>query len=212
MTSITHVSGTSAGAWQNTSMTTQRDQYSYLINLFYLTTTACVVRGHNESPSFLTSTPPSPRANSIPAISELRALSGLTWDQLARIFDVSRRAVHAWNNGEKMAVKNQEKVERVIAAIKPFDNGNPSDNRRRLLTGISGKIPFDFLVEGNFDDFAKIMEFVPSTSSLNPKVDVSSGYIVPPEVLMSAKTERIHKASTKIRKTTVKNLKKRSRS
>ena len=30
------------------------------------------------------------------AIAELRCLSGLTWDQLARLFNVSRRSLHFW--------------------------------------------------------------------------------------------------------------------
>ena len=36
------------------------------------------------------------------AIGELRRLSGLTWDQLARIFSVSRRSLHFWASGKPM--------------------------------------------------------------------------------------------------------------
>ena len=37
------------------------------------------------------------------AIGELRRLSGLTWDQLARLFNLSRRSLHFWASGKPMA-------------------------------------------------------------------------------------------------------------
>ena len=40
------------------------------------------------------------------AIGELRRLSGLTWDQLARLFNVSRRSLHFWASGGEPSIKN----------------------------------------------------------------------------------------------------------
>jgi DNA-binding transcriptional regulator YiaG len=42
------------------------------------------------------------------ALSELRRLSGLSWEQLARMLGVSRRALHFWASGKAMARSNEE--------------------------------------------------------------------------------------------------------
>ena len=38
----------------------------------------------------------------------LHEASGLTWDQLGRLFGVSRRSVHHWTNGARMNAHNAE--------------------------------------------------------------------------------------------------------
>lgn len=55
----------------------------------------------------------------------LKNHSGLTWDQLGRVFGVSRRAVHLWANGGRMnegnaaVLREFSRVVRSIAAIEP---------------------------------------------------------------------------------------------
>src|SRR4051812_580671 len=41
------------------------------------------------------------------AIAELRRLTGFTWDQLARLFHVSRRSLHFWASGKIMTPANE---------------------------------------------------------------------------------------------------------
>jgi len=58
------------------------------------------------------------------AIAELRRRSGLTWDQLARLFEVSRRSVHFWASGKVMAAAHEEHLQRVLAAVRRLDRGS----------------------------------------------------------------------------------------
>ena len=41
-------------------------------------------------------------------LAQTREASGLTWDQLARYFGVSRRSVHLWAAGGRMSAANEE--------------------------------------------------------------------------------------------------------
>jgi transcriptional regulator with XRE-family HTH domain len=52
---------------------------------------------------------PSPfRSTFAATVRELKARSGLTWDQLAGVFGVSRRAVHGWAAGARLNAQNSE--------------------------------------------------------------------------------------------------------
>jgi len=80
------------------------------------------------------------------AIGELRRLSGFTWDQLARLFNVSRRSLHFWASGKPMAPSNEEHLQRLLAVFRKIDRGSASANRTALL-GVreDGSLPFDLL-------------------------------------------------------------------
>ena len=86
------------------------------------------------------------------AIGELRRLSGLTWDQLARMFSVSRRSLHFWASGKPMSPSNEEHLQRALAVLRKIDRGAATANRTALL-GVreDGSIPFDLLVNGNYE-------------------------------------------------------------
>jgi len=86
------------------------------------------------------------------ALLELRRLSGLTWDQLARLFGVDRRSLHFWANGKPLNPGNEERLHRLLATIRKLDRGRASDNRALLLESREGGvIPFDLLAEGSYD-------------------------------------------------------------
>ena len=70
------------------------------------------------------------------SVVQLRIDSGLTWDQLGRLFGVSRRAVHMWASGKRMNSRNIEllsELRRMIAAAP----GSTSDERRSWLFSAS---------------------------------------------------------------------------
>lgn len=46
-------------------------------------------------------------------LKEVRERAGLTWDQISRLFGVSRRAVHLWVAGGRMTAANEETLHRV---------------------------------------------------------------------------------------------------
>lgn len=64
--------------------------------------------------------------------------SGLTWDQLGRVFGVSRRAVHLWANGGRMNEANAESLRRFAAAVASHLGSSPEETRAALLAHESG--------------------------------------------------------------------------
>jgi DNA-binding transcriptional regulator YiaG len=61
----------------------------------------------------------------------LREASGLTWEQMGRLFGVSRRAVHLWANGGRMNATNAELLGRLVALVRELPGG--PDRRRAAL-------------------------------------------------------------------------------
>jgi len=73
-----------------------------------------------------------PTVASAQAVLDLRAESGLTWDQLGRLFGVSRRAVHLWASGKRMNSRNIE----LLGTLRTIVDGAPvkdPDSRRMWL-------------------------------------------------------------------------------
>lgn len=80
-------------------------------------------------------------------VRRLRADSGLTWEQLAKLFGVSRRAVHLWANGGRMNAANIEHLSRLLDLLAAEHSGLTSEQRRAALLGpqASGRSRFDEL-------------------------------------------------------------------
>jgi DNA-binding transcriptional regulator YiaG len=92
------------------------------------------------------------------AIAELRRISGFTWDQLARIFSVSRRSLHFWASGKAMTPANEEHLQRLLAVLRKIDRGSASANRRELLAvRDDGTIAFDLLVARQYELVASLV-------------------------------------------------------
>jgi len=92
------------------------------------------------------------------AVNELRKLSGLTWDQLAKLFNVSRRSLHSWASGERLRPFNEENLNRLLGTIQYIDRGSASLNRSLLLQPNSDGTPFlDLLVAGEHETVKRIL-------------------------------------------------------
>jgi hypothetical protein len=77
----------------------------------------------------------------------LRDQSGLTWDQLGRLFGVSRRAVHLWAAGGRMNSYHAERLTRVLAAVQEVKAGTNSQRREVLLApGPNGRTIYENLL------------------------------------------------------------------
>jgi DNA-binding transcriptional regulator YiaG len=77
------------------------------------------------------------------AINKAHEDSGLTWEQLARIFAVSRRALHMWANGARMNATNAELLMRLVVFLGQMEGG-PDQRRAALLAiGDDGKSALD---------------------------------------------------------------------
>jgi DNA-binding transcriptional regulator YiaG len=93
------------------------------------------------------------RKRAAEGILELRQMTSLTWDQLARLFNVSRRALHFWASGQTMSADHEERFYRIASCIQKAYTGNAVDTRAALLRpDADGAIPFDLLAEGKYDE------------------------------------------------------------
>lgn len=131
------------------------------------------------------------------AVAELRRLSGLTWEQLARLFGVTRRSLHFWASGKPLTPANEERLNRTLATVRKIDRGSSGTNRALLLSArASGQIPFDLLVEGRYEP---VVALVGSGDALlgpvSPRLsEVAQAARAPfaPERLADARQDRVH--------------------
>jgi DNA-binding transcriptional regulator YiaG len=131
------------------------------------------------------------------AINELRKTSGLTWDQLAQLFKVSRRSLNFWASGQPLSSNNEEKLNRLLGVIRYIDRGSASLNRKLLLSPNSdGKLPKEQLIAGEYD---KVKENLgrgnplkrPQLTPLSEEEDELRKPL-PPGVLIDALQDSIH--------------------
>lgn len=66
-------------------------------------------------------------------VNQIHDLSGLTWDQIARVFGVSRRSVHQWAAGGRLSAANQEHLALVHKAISDLSGVTPAERSQELL-------------------------------------------------------------------------------
>lgn len=88
------------------------------------------------------------------AVLEIRRRSGLTWEELGELFDVSRRSIHHWASGKPVTSGHERMIRRILAGIRRLDRGDQVATRARLLTvdenlGVSG---LELLQQGRFDE------------------------------------------------------------
>lgn len=131
------------------------------------------------------------------AINELRKTSGLTWEQVAKLFNVSRRSIHFWASGQPLSSNNEEKLNRLLGVIRYIDRGSASLNRKLLLSPNSdGELPLDQLRLGEYD---KVRENLgrgnplkrPQLKPLSEEERLARKPL-PPEVLIDALQDPIH--------------------
>jgi DNA-binding transcriptional regulator YiaG len=67
------------------------------------------------------------------SVRSLRDRSGLTWDELAYVFGVSRRTLYNWSTGGKVSAAHARVIALVVRAIHQVDTGNPELTRSKLL-------------------------------------------------------------------------------
>ncbi len=130
------------------------------------------------------------------AISDLRRISGLTWEQLAQLFEVSRRSVHFWASGKSRNATNERRLLRPLDIVKDADRGDARQNRIALFESSDGTTAFDLLVSQQFNDaLAKLGRG--RGRKERAQVELSSGAKaarrpLPPEELVDAMQDRVH--------------------
>jgi hypothetical protein len=118
------------------------------------------------------------------------------------MFSVSRRSLHFWASGKAMTPSNEEHLQRVLAVLRKIDRGAASANRTALLSvREDGSIPFDLLVNGDYDrtlsllgpgDGRRVSPPKPSTEARAARAPR------PPEELVGALQNRIHPTSGRL--------------
>ncbi len=95
-----------------------------------------------------------PTVNTTPAemVHELRRISGLTWAQIAEVFDVSARAPYHWASGKAVSAENHEHLGQVVTALRFIDRGSAEENRNLLLGNARpGQTFLDLLCGGEYE-------------------------------------------------------------
>lgn len=132
------------------------------------------------------------------AIHEMRRLTGLTWEQLAKLFNVSRRTLHFWASGKRLNSFNEEQLNLLLDTIRYIDRGSASLNRNLLLMPLrDGTVPCNLLVVGKYQEVKNLLGSgnIPQRPKLNPLSEdaVKSRTPISPENLVDALQEPIHR-------------------
>jgi len=106
--------------------------------------------GTSAGPITKTSTPVSQSTGE--ALLEIRLRSGLTWEMLGELFNVSRCTIHRWANGKTPSAQHEYDIRRTLDVIRHLDEGSQCATRARLLTIEKGHSPFELLAESRYDD------------------------------------------------------------
>lgn len=80
------------------------------------------------------------------SLKELYDSTALTWDQIARLFGVSRRAVHLWTSGQRMSARNLERLARIGEVVSENQSTTPEATRANLFVRKDGGSPFSMLL------------------------------------------------------------------
>lgn len=122
----------------------------------------------------------------------LRRMSGLTWEQIATLFNVDRRSVHLWANGNAMHPKNEEKLGRILSVVLKIDRGFASMSRALLTTPTAdGQLPLDMLAAGKFNAVVDAVGKGPQATKLNIRISAEErAHRRPLSPLLQAEAER----------------------
>ena len=149
------------------------------------------------------------------AIAELRRTSGLTWEQIGRLFGVSRRSVHFWASGKPMNADDERRLLQVLDIVRRADRGDARSNRAVLFKGSATGTPFDLLASRRFEEAKARLGRGPgrrhvTLRPLNAKAAAERAPL-PPEALIDAMNDRIHRDVGRVRPArTVRNVRRES--
>ncbi len=138
------------------------------------------------------------------AVNELRKLSGLTWEQLASLFDVSRRSVHFWASGQPLTSANEEKLNRILDVVEYISRGSASSNRSLLMSITDdGESYLELLKAGEFDRVKHLLgagnaPAKPQLGQLSPAAEMSRRPPNPAD-LVDALQDSVHREVGKSR-------------
>ena len=103
-----------------------------------------------------------PSESTAESVLEIRRRSGMTWQELAELFGVSRRSIHHWANGKPVSAGRERTIRRMLAALRHLDRGDRAGTRAMLLTidQATGVSTLDLLKAGRFQQATARVEGV----------------------------------------------------
>lgn len=141
--------------------------------------------------------PPNEVETTRKAISELRRLSGLTWEQLGELFEVSRRSIHFWASGKPLNAGNERRLMRVLNVVRAAERGDARSTRAALFEVKEGTTAFELLTLERFEEALAILGI--GTACLRPALAELSAAAqaarrpLSPEHLVDAQQDRVHR-------------------
>jgi DNA-binding transcriptional regulator YiaG len=109
-----------------------------------------IVRSLQERPTEVT--PSDPQTVAQAAIAEIRAVSGLTNEEIAPLAGVSRRSLQAWIAGEPISARKEQRLRGLRDAVRGLAGADSQITRARLLDRVPGNVrAYDLLAEGRFE-------------------------------------------------------------
>lgn len=131
------------------------------------------------------------------AITELRRISGLTWEQLGKLFDVSRRSVHFWASGKPMNASNEQRLMEVLDVVRGADRGSAGATRSALFELRDGTTAFALLTAERFQDARAVVgagarQSRPALAELSTAAKAARKPL-PPAELVDAQHDRVHR-------------------
>lgn len=172
-----------------------------------------------DVPFYTASTPPNlystitDPTSHVEDLLELKSQTALTWDELAKLFGVTRRSLHNWTNGRPLTSDNEMTLARLRAFIATVRPNDPQYVRATLLAPtFSGKTVFDLLRTEQFDlaerELARLPRAVAIPSSIVPDEGRPHpmAYMDPQDIQVAdrpphAKARRLSISRTKLRGT-----------
>ena len=127
--------------------------------------------GTSSGPTSETSAPV--RQSTAEAVLEIRSRSGLTWESLSDLLNVSRRTVHHWANGRAPSTRHEMDIRRTLDAVRHLDEGNQRATRGRLLATFDGASPFDMLADRRYAEVLQQKAGVASNVSSHQRAALS---------------------------------------
>lgn len=86
------------------------------------------------------------------AVWQLRRISGLTWEQMSRVFGVSRRSLHSWASGNPLNAANEERLMKTLDVVRQADRGSARANRAALLEVREGTDAIQLLASARYSE------------------------------------------------------------
>ena len=129
-------------------------------------------------------------------VSDVRRISGLTWNELGNLFHVSRRSVHFWVSGKPMKQKNYKFLMKLWDFVRTVDRGSARENRKAIFQTIENKTPFELMSKGKFPEAQKLLGPGPGRKEMPTPTPENQTMPqrppIPPDQLVDAMGDRIH--------------------